>query len=503
MTMVIAILVALALSGSTLASVTISNGRELANSCEDNSDFRYRKKGRRDCAWVGNSKKKENLCKKRSVKKNCKETCGLCEDISDCPKTHKKMKKLHKKKTCDGYETGLQCGYDYVYTGCSNGHPNCSPQQIYTCNEGLTTKEWELITIPPLTGDPRCDEALYGESCDPGACPATMPAWGDSCALYTGTDPCGYRPEWVGCNPDNWTCQNVLEAICDPDNLKWRVIPVEHSSCPWEPRSPLGLPCDLDNPTLPTPAPLPEPCDEEPEEGGDCLFGTDETCYGGYLVQGCTSDTLFCSPGLSYTCSEKGSWEKEFLPQIQCIADDPLWGTACDPDEPIGVNPTPAPLPGPCEEEPEAGSSCSFGSDKTCYGGYSNRSCDPGTFQCSPGISYTCSEEGTWTVEFLPQTLCITDDPLFGTACDPFDCPPIKPIEGIGCNTGSWKTCYYDFEWWDWSHTFEQVSCRWTTEYRCVEAPGGNINIWSEKIIKPDPGGALDPRKGECCRDCP
>lgn len=69
-----------------------------AYACVDDTDYGYQGKKKKSCTWIGAlESRKENLCKKNSVKRACKIVCGeCCEDD-----TTRKFDVGNKKKKCN------------------------------------------------------------------------------------------------------------------------------------------------------------------------------------------------------------------------------------------------------------------------------------------------------------------------------------------------------------------------------------------------------------------
>merc|ERR1719343_90661 len=224
------------------------------------------------------------------------------DPIAVCPPTVEEVDELMDLLDyyCGDYQDGLTCRYDSL------------PGKFYTC----TDQDWSIVVESPpppphidepdpiyLPIDPKPKDPIGIEKIS--VCPDTEKAMKE---LYQTTERCDNYEPGLTCRyastPNEW-------YECDTSSLVWLR--------------------GVSDPVPPGPVPPQGPCDSEPEEGAACEFGTDEACYAGYTVRGCTPDTLFCSPGLAYGCSEKGVWYKDYVPQIECISDDPLWGTDCSP----------------------------------------------------------------------------------------------------------------------------------------------------------------------------
>jgi len=228
--------------------------------------------------------------------------------------------------------------------------------------------------------------------------------------------------------------------------------------------------------------PLPEgPCDSEPVEGSSCQPGIDGVCFAEYTVRGCTSDALFCSPGLAYSCSGEGQWKKQVLPQIKCKAPDPLWGMACSPD---GCPPTK-----PKSKELD----CSLGSDETCFYDYEVLGCTSEQLQCKPRTSFKCDKENRWLEESLVYPTCIADkDPRSGEDCSPLDCPVNKPSEKDACTTKSNLSCEYDFLYKGCDP--KSLACTGTSGFICQD------NAWVDQDLVFPECAVDDPRWNTQCQ---
>lgn len=334
-TMTMAVLLVLALFGTfSVAS---------ASDCEDNPDFRYKKDEKKTCGWVGSlsKKKKKKICKKKGVEKNCKSTCDVCDvGLMHCPF---KFTSRNFKKNCNSFETGLECGYKHVYTGCNTGEMACTPTKIYTClddsSESDSSKSWILSDADDEDCEIFDPPRPYGDKCDPHQCPPFEPSEGDDCEWYHSKDKtCGYDPKWYGCSYGELQCANSREFTCDPLDLVWTMNEKTPPSCSLGGHQ--GESCDIDNPIQPVRPPVDGgdrqlSCPEEEPTTDRCEDGRtpDGGCGYNYVVTGCTTDEISCSAMATYECYyDDAPWLKSTGGAELCSDDDIPFGESCDPE---------------------------------------------------------------------------------------------------------------------------------------------------------------------------
>ncbi len=435
-------------------------------------------------------------CDRDSLRWTTSKTTELCEPtVEDKPYGETcKPKECPPFKPLEGgdcsWYTGIEtCLYDYQVTGCESGATSCTPTTEATCNS--ETNVWEFTPVYSLCGT--------GESCNPSTyfdCPIVEPAQGGACKGYNGPQDCKYGHQIMGCTAQDLFCGYSSLGFCDPAEATWRsfaTLPPLCDSTGTELTTPIALrgATTTNDDTLP----IGETCDpsacppSEPKDGSYCgawegIKGKQE-CFYQYKIKGCSSDDLSCQPGVSYTCQiDTNEWIKEDIYEIACVAEDPLWGTDCDPTEepapkkedkeivseeeaptsekeaqPI-VSEEEAPLDGkeaqpivseeeaprsdPCPlEQPKGGTSCTesgVNEGDGCPYSYMVTGCTPETLACSPLSTFFCdsSVESTWIVMMSSVEFCM-DTPKdwpSGNSCDPatFDPSPWldnSVIEGL------------------------------------------------------------------------
>jgi hypothetical protein len=484
----------------------------------------------------------------------------------------------------------VDCYYDYQVTGCNDLELECSPKLLATCDTFSQTwqhapyeyfcptesqpqisqiseaqiSEAQIVVVPTKPSQPKLP---IGDSCDPltfSHCPFEEPSNGSRCTLYQHQpDWCKYGWEVMGCTKDDLFCGYTSMGFCSNFGM-WESYASIKPQCPnnnvggvgelatvrsgiddgreeeQDSLLPIGDTCD------PTECPLLEPTDGD--YCGDWEGKEDpqpQECFYGFALKGCTSESLTCTSSRSYTCEtikigdgEYGYiWAMEEIPQIECIVDDPLYGTECDPNDngdgdntiEIGICP---------ENEPKEGTDCEQDRQE-CFYGYALKGCTSDDLTCMPSRSYSCGTiEKTgdggytykWTRKYLPQIKCIVaDDPLYGTECDPnFDdngdgdnkgdpvdtgiCPENEPTEGTDCtkNGNTPKTgCKFDYNISGCSS--DTLSCSATDTYFCEMPENSNAKDkedqpsswkWEAEVMsgelcfyQPDywPSGSCDP----------
>lgn len=464
--------------------------------CLDDPSYVFGANGDRDCAWVASQKpkKKKRLCRRKKIKNKCRDTCDNCDaepqKLKDsCPK---KQSWLKYPGPCDKYETNLACEYGYVYAGCdeSGGQEDdliCTPTTIYQCeDDGGGEKNWELIIADLFPCSPT-SERPYGAKCDPKECPPAEPLEGAFCSWYEGRGSCGYDPLWFGCDYEQLECKASINYDCNPVSNTWEKSIEPQPRCAGGPGTPYLQPCDIGDPK-----PLPfGPCDGvEPTAGDLCTPGIDESCLGGYSVRGCNSDTLFCSPGVAYSCSDPDGvgigprWTAESLPQIECIADDPLWDTDCDP---FGCPPS---------KPPPAASCSGVDPSEMCLYDYKVLGCTPEELECTATTSVACGPDDLWTESTIDHEECMAIDPLWDTDCSPLECPPKPPNEGSECSLET-EICSYDYK--VRGCTPDALACTALTVFKCNQR-----GLWKDKSPQLPTCAAEDPLwDTDCTPACP
>ena len=131
------------------------------------------------------------------------------------------------------------------------------------------------------------------------------------------------------------------------------------------------------------------------------------SCFYDYQVLGCTPDELECKPTTSFTCDEDGLWVEipEFL--LDCVANDPSWGTDC----------TPCPT-----NKPTDGEACTTDRSEICEYDFEYKGCSSEEIRCEATTAFEC-RDNVW-VDNSPFFLdgCQSpspSDPRLNTPCIP------------------------------------------------------------------------------------
>merc|ERR1712176_560312 len=139
----------------------------------------------------------------------------------------------------------------------------------------------------------------------------------------------------------------------------------------------------------------------------DALAGEpNSSCFYDYQVLGCNPDELECKPTTRFTCDDEGLWQEfpEFL--LDCVADDPSWGTDC----------TPCPT-----NKPTMGEACTTDSGETCEYDFQNV-CFFDEIRCTATTAFEC-RDNVWfdnSPFFLDGCLSsVANDPSLRPSCPP------------------------------------------------------------------------------------
>jgi len=312
-----------------------------ASACSDVSTFTFGKKAK-TCDTLITEKNREKKCKNKKIRTNCPYSCGSCGAMS-CPKQQRS--KIFKEP-CSAYETGKECGFNHVWTGCNTGDMQCEPRNKFTCSEEESgDKLWKKSKKKKELCEPFDPPRPYGDSCDPKKCPPAEPIEGASCAWFKSPSSklhgstCGYEPQWYGCFFGSLSCQYSRQYSCDPVTLTWTFKPPAELKCLPQDNVPIYTPCDIENPVQPKPPQTKPPntggetpCPEEEPTSGGCA-GNEGQCEYNPIVLGCSRDTISCTPISSYSC-DNGIWIiRMFGAQAQdCDNPNVPNGESCDPD---------------------------------------------------------------------------------------------------------------------------------------------------------------------------
>jgi len=181
-----------------------------------NDDPVSRNRGRRkSCAWLKSKRKRKvtKLCKRKKFKRECSNTCGLCNNETvTCPTNEPDI-----DSPCEKAQVGLGCPYAYNYVGCAffTGGFQCSAAGEYTCNNN--NLKWEYVSNIPLPCD-RPDNVpdpnVQGTTCEPcpqvepeGICPTEKPTPFEKCSSSIKEDfTCSYDFKVTGCSVESLEC---------------------------------------------------------------------------------------------------------------------------------------------------------------------------------------------------------------------------------------------------------------------------------------------------------
>ncbi len=147
--------------------------------CRDRKRYSIRRKGQRYkvCKWVAEKPEKrcnKTIIKRRKVnqkikrikinpKKYCGCTCPSSADVVDavdvaCPSViNDPINEVHKA-SCENYEKGKTCNYEWIWVGCTYAELKCQPITRCTCGNifSPTQAPAETPTQAPLPGDWIC-----------------------------------------------------------------------------------------------------------------------------------------------------------------------------------------------------------------------------------------------------------------------------------------------------------------------------------------------------------
>jgi len=415
-----------------LGAVASASATRSLGDCVDNPNYTHgNKRNNITCQFIKESENKQQYCKKRKTKKNCKDTCGHCGILRGfCPR---KFKSKHfKDSDCDEFETGLQCKYDYSYSiGGNNCDMVCTPSNVLTCSVdgNNNNKRWEppqettvVQTGVLSTVANSCRDLPFGDPCNTKQCPPMPPQRDALCTWYNGIGDCEYNYRTTGCTEEERQCSAMSFFSCDQNTQMWNEMVADPASC-GDLDPPVDEECD------PTECPV-----RRPNANDSCVYekgAENKQCSYEYVVHGCTEDTLQCIATSSFTCGEDNRWDEEpiFLPA--CVVTDspvtdlPSTGNECDPKScPIVA--------------PEDKSDCSgySGGDETCDYDYKTFGCTEETAKCLAKQSFQCVEN-QWTSIAVIRTKCAPTQVLGGSMtlwydvpCDPEVYKPPKPVDG-------------------------------------------------------------------------
>jgi len=200
-----------------------------SSTCKDDETFLYKNEGGKDCAWLGQKRKrkKNKICKDSNVLKAYPETCGACE--TTCPLN---LSSSEFYQSCSKYKDGLTCNYNYIYTGCTWNSLQCTSQQFYECGQS----EWMRVSMMPAPCENLPPDLPLYRECEPcpkvepaGECPDIPPDFGSKCT-QVGQE-CKYGFRLTGCSPEKLGCSPTEWHYCTEENV-WIVAMAGMVQCP-------------------------------------------------------------------------------------------------------------------------------------------------------------------------------------------------------------------------------------------------------------------------------
>jgi len=95
--------------------------------CKDDPNYRHEGKSKKTCEWI--KKKKEELCKEKSVSTSCPVSCGVCSDESPCEDDPSYRHKDKDKRNCKWIKKRKDkyCSKQNVFQFCPVSCDICSP----------------------------------------------------------------------------------------------------------------------------------------------------------------------------------------------------------------------------------------------------------------------------------------------------------------------------------------------------------------------------------------
>ena len=320
------------------------------------------------------------------------------DDNQECPQTHE------YSTACSDEMVGMECFYDYGYSGCTVATLSCSPMVECKCESPLGPGEGKWSCKENLS--PSCnlrrsaELPILGEACDPN------------------------EPISVSLEPSN-------SPTLIPSNE-----PTAMSSAP-----PTLMPST--SPTsMQTEEDLLEVCPLNPTFGQCNEYKEGLHCDFEYVYKGCSWNTLQCSPAIQCLCSD-GQWDCDIDSTKPCgvtVNGHPPggvpWGEKCDPDEPI-VAPEIISKKSVCPDSFSFGSCHLFEEDLKCEYNHAYKGCTMDEFACVPSITCECKKD-SWKCSGDFENECIVGNGIppipeeypWGASCDPSDENELETLLG-------------------------------------------------------------------------
>jgi len=438
--------------------------KDVADECQDDPDWRH--KDVKSCASINEKEERKiRKCKRSHFKKHCKETCGQCERTK-CPK-HVDSDKF--EESCKDYKDGLECFYNYSVVGCAadGSDFSCNPGTSWTCGDDF---KWKKEFLPQRAciseyedWGTKCDPEIYQapepeevDGATPGLpkpeyCPLEPPPHGTPCTRLgdeaANPDGCEYDHIVTGCTFDELGCYPIEWAYCEGKDPKevckgdicrwieetyWTTAISSLQFCDDQPEgSPWSNTCDpltfakedyaeiYSTPSTPTDKPYDCP-ERRPSKSDHCMVDgiiPPDGCPYGYIVSGCTQDTLSCGPVKTTKCKATkapffdvntgilydGTWEIESKARESCD-DQPEGSPWCDTCDPltfakedyseIYTTPPSRPIEYDCpERRPSYTDHCKLDGiipPNGCPYGYIVSGCTQDTLSCGPVVTAEC-----------------------------------------------------------------------------------------------------------------
>jgi len=208
-------------------------------SCQDDKTFLI-KEGK-GCEWLSQKRlgKRKKLCKDPNVSSSCPVTCGTCNKISSinnletqCPAD---MSSPVFDQSCENYEDGLTCDYNYIFTGCTWNSLQCTSQQFMECSHSAGS--WiRASAMPPPCQNPPSEGLPLNQECEP--CPTVEPA--DKCPSEEPGNQtpcsevglqCDYDFMYTGCSIEELRCTPISFYFCTEEGT-WQLAMAGMVPCP-------------------------------------------------------------------------------------------------------------------------------------------------------------------------------------------------------------------------------------------------------------------------------
>lgn len=393
-----------------LEDTEIGNDAPLDTICKDKPNWRYNDKERKTCEWIWkNPDKRARLCEKKRVKTNCPETCGV--DCNDL---------INRNGPTDPMPPLEQ----------TPPRDPCKNDPSWRWND-KERKSCDWISRKPQNKERLCVKRRVRE-----ACPETCGVVCEDVSRNVPTDPIPPPSSPIT------KCPKFLGAKVDSAVPAFDRIPSAESY--------------FEEPTM------------------DCSEYLDGlTCYTDYRYNGCSDDTMQCTPSKASVCSNN-VWQTSVAVNPALCGSDfgempylSVFGEYCDPKEcPVS--------------QPKNGSDCSsYEGEFSCMYNYKTFGCDgfDDSHGCFPTTSLKCTDDNKWQMSIFSIARCPDGSPQGQVACDPEECPLKEPMHGTDCSSYEGKDeCHYDYK--TIGCDADSLTCAPTKYYTCMEEPDGKSDRW-------------------------